>query len=167
MKKAGIIISVTVFSMIFGLLFQDFRSELSAQSVSETEISGLQQRIQTFFESIAEPSGTTTAFNAMFSETQAQDDPAIQDMIQKTNELTKGTRWRFEFLDDRTIGQDIILVRYLYKSESYPVVWYFTFYRSQTVRSSVDTATSAGTWNCIGIKFDTNLDVFFNESKTK
>ena len=165
MRKTGIAISVIILSMFFCLIFQGFRVDLSAQTVSETEITALQRRIQTFFESITEPSGTTAAYNAMFSETQSQD-PAVQDMILKTSDLTKGTRWRFEFLDAKSIGSDLILVRYLYKSESHPVVWHFTFYRSQTPRT-VDTVSSASAWNCIGVKFDTNLDVFFNESWPK
>lgn len=63
-----------------------------------------------------------------------------------------------ERIDAKLIGSDLILMRYLYKCDKFPIVWYFTFYRTPT---SVATASTSGgsAWMVIGIRFDTNLEV--------
>ena len=160
-------ISVVLISIVFCAVFQSIRTDSSAQPGVDTDIMGtLQRRIQTFCDSLADGSATAYSSNGtLFTDSQAQDQ-AIQEMILKTDELIKGGRWQYEYLDAKPVGKDIILVRYLYKSELRPVVWYFTFYRSPTTRPG-ETAASPRTWNCIGVRFDTNLDAFFNESGLK
>jgi hypothetical protein len=52
----------------------------------------------------------------------------------------------------RTVGSDLIFLRYLYKGERFPVVWYFAFYR---------TAIANGIkrdWSLISLRFDTKIE---------
>jgi hypothetical protein len=52
------------------------------------------------------------------------------------------------------IGRDLVLLRYLYKGENFPVVWYFTFYRTTAAGE-----TGPGTWRTIAVRFDTDLEL--------
>jgi hypothetical protein len=167
MKKIAISMCFATAILVFCIHIH-FWSEVSAQSPgSESETAAaLQQRINTFFESIIEPSGSSSAYHAMFVGTQPPE-AVFQKMIQETDNLTKTSRWKFEHIDTKRIGSDLISIRYLYKSDTHPVVWYFTFYRSQTLTRPSDSTTSASSWNCIGVKFDTDLDSLFKESWPK
>jgi hypothetical protein len=52
----------------------------------------------------------------------------------------------------RAVGSDLVFLRYLYKGERFPVVWYFAFYR---------TAIANGLkrdWSLISLRFDTKIE---------
>ena len=49
----------------------------------------------------------------------------------------------------KTIGNDLVILRYLYKAERFPVVWHFYYYRP----ASSGTAPK-GDWNLIEIRFE-------------
>ena len=165
MKKLAISTSFVTTIFVF-CVYIHFWPEVSAQSPIESETAALQQRINTFFESIIEPSGSLAAYQSMFTGTQPPE-AVIQKMTQETDNLTKTARWKFEHLDTKRVGNDLISIRYLYKSDTYPVVWYFTFYRSQASTRPSDSTTSVSSWNCIGVKFDTDIDSLFKESWPK
>jgi hypothetical protein len=137
-----------------------FRTSVAAQVGQETDVSQIQGRIVSFFDAFINnqhPSPDTyqNAYQRMFSGAQPSN---ISDMVQKTEEMiSERTNWRYERLDTKLVGSDLILMRYLCKSETHPVIWYFTFYRSPNTRN----------WNCLGIRFDTDYDSLFKESWPK
>ncbi|MDR1493874.1 MAG: hypothetical protein LBT05_14325 [Planctomycetaceae bacterium] len=151
------------------LLIVGYRAwfDVNAQTSStlpDGDFNGIQGRVKTFFEGINESSSSETAYRTLFQGTQGQEN-VIKEIVQKTDEMTRsqGARAVFEFYDVKRVGKDLILTRYLYKYESYPIVWYFTFYRSPNRA----TESASGNWNCIGIRFDTNLDSFFKENSPR
>lgn len=73
----------------------------------------------------------------------------------KTIELNFGNYVAYEQIGVKKIGTDLVVFRYLYKSEDYPVVWYFTYYRPRA--KSAEGASND--WSLIGFRYDTNLDV--------
>jgi hypothetical protein len=52
------------------------------------------------------------------------------EQAQTVLEQRYGAYTGHEMASVRPVGNDLIFLRYLYKGERYPVVWYFTFYRS-------------------------------------
>ncbi len=83
---------------------------------------------------------------------------AIKELVQQTDELgTKyGRSWAFERISAKRAGKDLVLMKYLYKCESFPVVWYFTFYRTP---ATGETGTENGTWRVVIVRFDTQLEL--------
>ena len=81
----------------------------------------------------------------------------ISTLISKTHDLEKrfGTFKNYERVGARRVGQDLVLLRYLYKCEQFPVVWYVTYYRDFN-RGDPDDADN---WRVIAIRFDTDLEV--------
>ena len=83
---------------------------------------------------------------------------AIEELIQRTGELkTKyGRSWAFERISVKRVGKDVALMTYLYKCESFPVVWYFTFYRTPAPGA---TGTENAAWRVVIVRFDTQLEL--------
>ncbi|HBT75394.1 MAG TPA: hypothetical protein DEB39_00380 [Planctomycetaceae bacterium] len=63
-----------------------------------------------------------------------------------------GPYFGYELIDEKSVGRnpDLVLMRYLYKCEKHPVVWYFTFYRRPSAPNN---------WVIVDVRFDTNLAV--------
>lgn len=53
-----------------------------------------------------------------------------------------------ERIDVRRVGQSLAYVRYLYKTEELPVVWFFTYYQVE----------AGANWKLVAVRFDTNLE---------
>lgn len=82
---------------------------------------------------------------------------AVEALVAKTGQIPEqyGKYRAFEPVDSKQIGNDLVLMRYLYKCENFPVVWYFTFYRTP---APVELTAENGTWRVITVRFDTRLD---------
>ena len=53
----------------------------------------------------------------------------------------------------KTIGSDLVLMKYLYKCSLHPVVWHFTFYRN------FQASGEQNEWIVISVRFDTDLEL--------
>jgi hypothetical protein len=85
---------------------------------------------------------------------------ALQELIQRTKQLqTKyGPYRRFEQIAAKRIGSDLVLLRYLYKCEDFPVVWFFAFYRTPTPG---ETPPEKAPWRVVTVRFDTELELLW------
>jgi len=173
MRKIEIVTGLAVVTILC-LSYLHFRTDVAAQTATETDVADLKGQVQRFFTALEAQPGSSdmypyqSAFKLLpiGSQTPGAD---IQNMAKQTEDMIKGgggNRWRPEFLDSKSVGSDLIQLRYLYKGETNLVVWYFTFYRSQTGTRPGETFPMApsGTpkWICIGIRFDNDLDTLFN-----
>ncbi len=80
----------------------------------------------------------------------------LQNLVEKTGELHQkyGPYRAFEQIAATRVGSDLVLLKYLYKCERFPVVWYFTYYRTPG-----ETPAEGGTWQVIIVRFDTELEL--------
>ena len=67
-----------------------------------------------------------------------------------------GAYLSFEPIGVKSIGRDLVVLRYLYKCQDYPVVWYFTFYRPT---SGVTGTASPRSLSLIHFYYDSNLNI--------
>ena len=83
---------------------------------------------------------------------------ALKDLTEKTQQLgTKYGRYcGFEQIAAKRVGRDLVLFRYLYKCEDFPVVWYFTFYRASPPG---ETPPEKVPWRVVTVRFDTELEL--------
>ena len=82
-------------------------------------------------------------------------------MVENTGRLEKhyGRYQGFEQIAAKRIGNDLVLLKYLYKCENLPVVWYFAFYRTPASATTTTTAAAKdGTWRIVMVRFDTKLE---------
>jgi len=57
-----------------------------------------------------------------------------------------------EAIGARAIGNDLVFLRYLYKGERFPVIWYFGFYRTSIANGL------KRDWSLISLRFDTKIE---------
>ena len=90
------------------------------------------------------------------SPTSAAKKKAVAALVVKTKDLSRlyGEARAFESVEQRMIGKDVVVLKYLYKCERFPVVWYFTYYRDQ----KADLAGATRQWFLISVRFDTAID---------
>lgn len=120
-------------------------------------LSTLDARVAQFLEGVS-LGQSQSAFADLLSGSQLlKQGDALKDLVARTNDLeTKYGKYRaFEQVSAKRIGSDLVLMRYLYKCESFPVVWHFTFYRTLGVG---DTGSKTGTWRVVAVRFDTDLE---------
>ena len=81
---------------------------------------------------------------------------AVAALVEKTNLLAGkyGALRAVERVSAKRVGQDLVLLKYIYKCERYPVVWYFTYYRSPTPPATA----VEGRWVLVSVRFDTMLE---------
>ena len=81
---------------------------------------------------------------------------ALAELVKQTGELDgKYGRYKgFERIAAKRVGKDLVLMRYLYKCENFPVVWYFAFYRTGS-----EGLGESGDWRAVIVRFDTNLEL--------
>lgn len=125
-------------------------ADLRGQEEDE-EVQRLQTRIEGFFENLdndeVEP-------QKAFADLLAGGPLATGDLkklLDGVADLEKkyGKYLAAESIATKRVGQDIILLKYLYKTPNYPIVWYFTYY----------SPPDAAEWVVITVRFDTRLDL--------
>jgi hypothetical protein len=117
----------------------------------------LDARVAQFLEGVS-LGQSHSAFADLLSGSQLlKQNDALKDLVARTNDLeAKYGKYRaFEQVSAKRIGGDLVLMRYLYKCENFPVVWHFTFYRTPGVG---DTGSKTGTWRVVAVRFDTDLE---------
>ncbi len=81
----------------------------------------------------------------------------IDEIVRRTKLLEShfGTYRGFERIAAKPVGKDVIVLKYLYKCQDFPVVWYFTFYRDLTENGAAD----GGRWFVVAIRFDADVEL--------
>lgn len=93
-----------------------------------------------------------TAFRGLLARSRfSVADPQVQTLIDQAETLTqKYGRYRgSEKIRAQTVGGSLVLMRYLYRCDTYPIVWYFTFYKP----------TPEDNWTLVTVRFDTQLEL--------
>ena len=118
----------------------------------------LDARISQFLEGVSMGQAQTAYQELLAGSQLLRQSDALKGLIEKTNELEeKYGRYRaFEKVAAKRVGGDLVMLKYLYKCEDFPVVWYFTFYRTPDGGAA---AADTDTWRVITVRFDTELEL--------
>lgn len=127
---------------------------------SDPALAAIVARLSQFFESVS-AGQAQSAFQELLTGSQLLKQPeALKTLVAKTGDLeSKCGRYRaFERISVRRVGTDLLQVKYLYKCEQLPVVWYFTFYRNP---APGNLSPEDDTWRVVTVRFDTDLDALW------
>ena len=124
----------------------------------QAEVEKLQGGIEDFFKAFNNPTiGPELAFSTLVGKGPLKGkSEELTGLIDKAVKL-EGRYGRYtghDVASVKTVGSDLVILRYLYKGERFPVVWHFYYYRP----GNGAMPSSKGEWNLIEIRFDTNLD---------
>ena len=154
--------------VIVGLnvLRRDHMPETQAQTqppqLTMPEIESMRRPIDAFFEAISDPNkDASAAVNDLLANSALSADEQtktkVTDGVKQMNQHF-GAYISFEQVGVKKLGADLVVFRYLYKYQNYPVVWYFTYYFPRSKSNEPSTTPSSEQWRLIGFRYDTNLD---------
>ena len=125
----------------------------------------LHEKVDSFFKNLAGggPTQLTAvtpdeAFDALLVGSPLIDLRQRQSLVERTSQFDDkyGRFISSERIAAKRVGQHVVVLKYLYKAEDFPVVWTFTYYRNFKL---LDRTAEAETWVLIGVRFDTRLDL--------
>jgi len=122
-------------------------------------LTALDARVSQFLEGVS-LGQSQNAFQELLSGSQlAKQADALKDLIARTNDIeAKYGKYRaFEQVSAKRVGNDLVLMRYLYKCENFPVVWYLAFYHTPNA-ADASSKTGIGIWRVVAVRFDTNVE---------
>ena len=124
-------------------------SSAGAIAQDNEELQRLQTQVERFFDNL-----DTVEPQRAFTDLLAGGPLAAGDLkklVDGVEDLEKryGDYLEAEQISTKRVGRDLVLMKYLYKTPTYPIVWYFTYYRPP----------DGGEWVVIVVRFDTRLDL--------
>ena len=146
-------------ALTVGLLCLATHRIASAQEPADPDLEMLRSRVGNFFEAVSVGGRTQAAYQELLvGSPLLKQAKQVDALVTQTDQLHErfGPYRDFEPIAARRVGKDLVLLRYLYKCEHFPVVFYFTFYR--TPRGEPPTETS-NNWRVIIVRFDTELEL--------
>lgn len=152
---------VAIMATVFVLTRPNPPASLLAQTtpLPDSELVSLRASISTFFENLSDSNkGSRKALEDLMKNSPvSSDDKLIGELANLMKEINTryGNYLSFEPIGVKSVGNDLIIVRYLYRCQNYPLVWYFTFYRNG---SASDPAGTNSHWMLIGLRFESNLE---------
>lgn len=127
---------------------------------SDPVVGKLNDKIMRFLQSVAQ-GDEDDAFNEVLAGSQLNEQAgAIKGLVDKSKEIVDryGAHRENEAISAKRIGKDVVLLKYLFKCEKFPVVWHVTYYRD----SPRSTTSSDDHWVVIALRFDTQLESLAN-----
>jgi len=122
-------------------------------------VAKLTGQLTDFFSSVSSGEANA-AFETLLADSQlAKRDrqEQLSALVKKTTDLPAayGAFRSVERIVAKRIGADLVVFKYLYKCENFPVVWHVVFYRDLRELRPIEAANS---WRVISIRFDTDLE---------
>jgi hypothetical protein len=147
----------TVFALLPMAAFAAAQESVTPEMQPEVAI--VKQRADDFFTQLAGAMpDAERAVRSIIANGPLQDPARTEDikkLIDQAQALDQrvGAYKGHEWVSSRHVGSDLIFLRYLYKGEKFPLVWYFTFYRTNGPAGTIRD------WTLISLRFDNKLDV--------
>jgi hypothetical protein len=122
----------------------------------QAQVAALQEKVDGFFTQLSNKTiGPERAVREIIGSGPLKErNEEIAKLIEQTLTLDQryGAYTGHESVAARAVGTDLVFLRYLYKGERFPIIWYFAFYR---------TATAGGLkrdWSLISLRFDSKIE---------
>ncbi|MDX1948494.1 MAG: hypothetical protein SFU86_24120 [Pirellulaceae bacterium] len=120
------------------------------------EIEFLKSRADGFFRSLSDKTlGPERAIRELIASGPLKDrTDDINKLIDQALTLDQrfGVYTGHELASARAVGSDVVFLRYLYKGDRFPIIWYFTFYRAAPI------AGVKRDWSLIALRFDAKVE---------
>ncbi len=136
-----------------------------AQNATQSDdpvVTALSSRMADFFEGVSALKAKDAFAKLLEGSQLARRDRQEQlaGLIKKTGELETnyGPYHSYERITARRIGADLVVLKYLYKCENFPVVWHVIFYRDQRESRTAESSAAFEKWLVISIRSDTELE---------
>jgi hypothetical protein len=143
------------------LLLATFLTARPAAAADETALADpvvgkLHEKVTRFLDSVAEGKESAAFDDLLVGSQLLEQAGAVRALVDKSKEIVDryGAHRESEQISAKRIGKDVVLMKYLYKCEKFPVVWHVTYYRDF---SRTNTAPD-DRWVVISVRFDTQVE---------
>ena len=153
------LLAASIVTGIFLLVVKPAQAE-DETAFTDPVVAKLNDRVLRFLNEIAERR-ETDAFRDLLTGSQlAEQTAAVKTLVDRSKELVEryGQYRESEAVGAKRVGKDLVLLKYLYKCEKFPVIWHIAYYRD----AGRATTNSDDSWVVISIRFDTQLDHLTN-----
>jgi hypothetical protein len=124
-------------------------------------IASLDARVAKFFEGVSTGKAAAAYQDLLSGGPLLKQTDALKLLVERTAEIEpRFGRYRAsEQLAAKRVGNDLVLLKYLYKCENFPVVWHFAFYRPPAPPGAppADPPAPDGGWRIVTVRFDSDL----------
>lgn len=127
----------------------------SSGSAQDDPLPAIQKRIDGFFLALtstdAEPK---VAFDELLLGSPLEKSDDVKKLVEEVRKFDDryGDFLEAEQISAKRVGKDLVLIKYLYKGQKFPVVWHFAFYRAPSK------AAPPRPWAVILLRFDTRVE---------
>ena len=141
------------------LVVGGWASALVAQDRMQEALDSLTLRTEYFFTDLATQSDQKNAFDQLLAGGPLGDpvrSADVQVLVERHNNLAEKygpSAAAPELVSTKRAGESLVTLKYLYKAERFPIVWYFTYYRPRKLPRPVDG------WFVVSLRFDTRLEL--------
>ena len=128
-------------------------------------LTSLSDRVSLFFEGLGREQ-TPEAFRELLVDSSLLgQEEALRQLVAQAAQLpTKYGRYRgAEQVGAQSVGQDLVLLRYLGKHDQCPVVWTFVFYRPPPLAGA--TPAEPEKWRIVSIRFHTEWEQLWDAAR--
>jgi hypothetical protein len=145
--------------LVIALFAAPVAAQENVSAETQSEVAIVKQRAEDFFTQLAGPMpDAERAVRAIIANGPLQE-PARSEDVKKLIDQAQSLDQRVgdykghEWVSSRHVGSDLIFLRYLYKGDKFPLVWYFTFYRTNGPVGTIQN------WKLISLRFDNKVEV--------
>lgn len=143
-------------ALLLTWLASGLAAQESVSAETEQEIEFVKPRVTDFFRALTDKTlGPDRAFFQLIDDGPLKGrTEEIAKLIEQAQTLDSryGPYTGVELVSSKAVGSDLIFLRYLYKGERFPVVWYFTFYRAASIGGV------KRQWTLIALRFDAKIE---------
>jgi hypothetical protein len=129
----------------------------SAEDPPDPVVDALHARVSQFLQAVALNTSQAAYQELLAGSPLLKQNEALATLVEQTGKIKErcGEYRALERIETKRLGNDVVLLTYLYKCESFPVVWRFIFYRTPPRGG---TTVENSPWPVIGVRFDTDLE---------
>lgn len=138
------------------LTLVSFATRAQNSSRNDPQLEVLDQKLKDFLRAIVDDDVHTAYQDLLSGSPLARQTDAVANLELKTKELeTKYGAFRsVEQISAKRVGADLVLMKYLFNCENFPVVWYFTYYRMYKRGEA-----PRDNWAVVAMRFDTDVEL--------
>ena len=157
MLRSAVLVAVAVF-MILGSVSKELIAQPESTSLT---VSALENRVHIFFDSLSENiMPTKEVYQDLLSQSPLfQQAESLNELIVRTDAIPDkyGAFRKYEKIEAKQYGDDLVFLRYFYKCENYPLIWTFWFYRTPSRSDATSGTVNSTEWRVISLRFDNDL----------
>jgi hypothetical protein len=149
-----------VLLFVAGLAVPRSAAAQQEKALADPVVGKLDQRVMRFLEAVAGGDENDAFADLLVGSQLVEQEEAVRSLVERSKEIAKryGAHRESEQLAARRIGKDLVLLKYLFKCEKFPVIWYIAFYRDFSRQANNNNDDQ---WVVISVRFDTQVDRLF------